>query len=42
MPDVFVRLREGGEESGVGFPADGRVRLTPILVPDQDAWGPAD
>lgn len=38
MPDVFVKLREGGLESGVPVPADGRVRLTPILVPDQDAW----
>ena len=38
MPDVFVRLREGGEIGGVPVPADGRVRLTPILVPDSSAW----
>ena len=38
MPDVYVRLREGGVEGGVPIPADGRVRLTPVLVPDPDAW----
>ena len=38
MPDVYVRLREGGVEGGVPIPADGRVRLTPVLVPDSEAW----
>ena len=35
---VFVRLREGGEHDGVPVPADGRVRLTPVSVPDAEAW----
>lgn len=38
MPDVYVRLREGGVEGGLPIPADGRVWLTPVLVPDPDAW----
>lgn len=38
MPDVYVKLREGGLDGGGPVPADGRVRLTPILVPDPDAW----
>lgn len=38
MTDVYVRLREGGLDGGGPVPADGRVRLTPILVPDSEAW----
>lgn len=35
---VFVRLREGGEAGGIPVPADGSVRLTPVSVPDAEAW----
>lgn len=37
MPDVYVRLREGGLNDGEPIPANGTVTLTPVRVVDPEA-----